>query len=303
MLENLFSVVLFFSLGYIGRKSKVFYGYSDASDVIIKFIIYFSFPALVIYNVYRTKISPDIIYMVLSGWGVIFFSIFLSFFVGKLLNMNKATLATFVMMSTFGNTSFLGFPFQLAFNGEEGLKYAVIFDQLASFLPVSLLSSFILAYGKETKKTKIDWKKIIFFPPFITLITAFTLKPFISIPEFVMESLHTLGMTVIPLALFAVGYNLRFSSVKNRIKDVSLVLFIKMLLIPVLFVFTLKFLGIPINTIWKSAVVEISMPPMVLASIFVMEAKLDKDLAVSSVGVGIVMSFISVPFIIWILNL
>ncbi|EDP72985.1 AEC family transporter, partial [Hydrogenivirga sp. 128-5-R1-1] len=239
------------------------------------------------------------LFMIIAGWTVILFSILLSFIIGKLLNLNKSTLSTFVMMSTFGNTSFLGFPFITAFLGEENLKYAVIFDQLASFLPVSLLSGFILAYGSG-KSRGIDIKKIITFPPFIALITGFLMVALIKLPDFVLLSFKQLGMTVIPLALFSVGMNLKFSGVFNNLKNVSFVILIKMLLVPVLFLLILKMFISDLNIVWKVALIEISMPPMVLASILVINEKLDKNLAVSSVGVGIIISFITVPFIYYL---
>ena len=297
MLENLFQVVLFFSLGYFSRKFKILE--EETSYYLIKFIIYISFPSLVIYNIYNLEFSTNLLFMIIAGWTVILFSILLSFIIGKLLNLNKSTLSTFVMMSTFGNTSFLGFPFITAFLGEENLKYAVIFDQLASFLPVSLLSGFILAYGSGKSKG-IDIKKVITFPPFIALITGFLMVALIKLPDFVLLSFKQLGMTVIPLALFSVGMNLKFSGVFNNLKNVSFVILIKMLLVPVLFLLILKMFISDLNIVWKVALIEISMPPMVLASILVINEKLDKNLAVSSVGVGIIISFITVPFIYYL---
>ncbi len=300
MIENLFSVVLFFSIGYIARKKNILE--ENASDVLIKFIVYFAFPALVVYNVYHLKVEKSILYIVTSGWLITIFLIFFSFLVGKRLNFDNKKLASFIMMSTFGNTSFLGFPFQLAFNGEEGLRYAVVYDQLASFLSVSLLSPFILAYGHGKKKISIDLKSIFTFPPFITLILSFFLKPFVNLPDFILSSLNTLGMTVIPLALFSVGFNLKFSSVKERIRDISVVLFIKMLVAPFLLILALLILNVKISMEWKSTVLEVAMPPMVLASIFVINEKLDRDLAVSSVGLGIILSFVTVPIIMFIIK-
>ncbi|MDQ7055398.1 MAG: AEC family transporter [Persephonella sp.] len=146
MVENLFSVVLFFSFGYLFRKSGIFR--ENDADVLIKFIIYVSFPALVVYNIYHLQISSSVFWIVVSGWAVIIFSIILSFLAGRLLHLSRPALASFVMMSSFGNTSFLGFPFQLALLGEEGLRYAVIFDQLASFYLFLYCLLFILSYGQ-----------------------------------------------------------------------------------------------------------------------------------------------------------
>ena len=299
MIKALFPVLLYFSTGYLSRKFRLFD--ENASQVLIKFIIYISFPALVVYNVYFLKFQWSFLWVLLSGWGVILFSILISFLMGKALKLNKPTLASFVMMSTFGNTSFLGFPYQIAFLGEEGLRYAVVFDQFSSFLPVSLISPFILAYGQDKGDFSVDIKRIITFPPFVAIIFAFFIKNFY-IPDFVLDSLKMIGMTVIPLALFSVGINLKFSSVKERIRDISAVIFIKMIFVPILFVLFLHLIGVTIDTQWQSAVIEIAMPPMVLASIFVIGADLDKDLAVSAVGVGILASFITVPFVFYLLK-
>ncbi len=300
MLENLFSVVLFFSLGYLSRKFKIYT--EQSSKVLIDFIIYFAFPALVIYNVQFLQLRISYFWILFFGWIAIIFSISISFLIGKFLKLNRITLASFVMMSSFGNTSFLGIPFNMALFGEESVKYVIIFDQFASFLPVVLLSPFILAYGQESGNVKIDWKKIITFPPFVTLIVSFLIKPFISIPEFVLGSLHLLGLTVVPLALFSVGLNLRFSNLKERIRDVSAVLFIKMVFVPSLFLLLFLFVGIEAGLFSKVAIIEVAMPPMVLASILVIGANLDRDLAASSVASGIIFSFVSVPIFYLLIN-
>ncbi|NPA58172.1 MAG: AEC family transporter [Aquificae bacterium] len=300
MIENLFSVVLFFSLGYLARKKGIFD--KEGADTLIRFIIYFAFPSLVVYNVYHLQIKPSFFFVILAGWLVVIFSILISFLAGKVLGLDRKSLASFVMMSSFGNTSFLGFPFQMALLGEEGLRYAVVFDQLASFLPVSLLSPFILAYGRGEGGFSIDLKKVITFPPFVAVVFAFVVKQFY-VPDFVLEGLKTLGMTVIPLALFSVGINLQFSRVRERLRDISAVIFIKMIFVPLVFLGVLAVLGVEMDTAWRSALIEVAMPPMVLASIFVIGAGLDRELAVSSVGVGILVSFITVPFIFYLSGL
>ncbi|WP_457622875.1 AEC family transporter, partial [Persephonella sp.] len=278
----------------LSRKVGIFD--EKSADTIIKFIIYFAFPSLVIYNVYNLEVKPSFLWIILSGWGVIIFSIAISFYIGKLLKLNRSALIAFVMMSSFGNTSFLGFPFQMAILGEEGLRFAVVFDQLASFLPVSLLSPFILSYGISKSKISIDFKKLFTFPPFIALIFGFFIK-FFYLPDFVLNNLKILGMTVIPLALFAVGLNLKLSKAKEKIKYISVIIFIKMIFIPVVVVIFILLLEIQVTVEILSFLIEICMPPMVLASIFVISAGHDRDIAVSSVGIGIIISFITVPLI------
>jgi hypothetical protein len=75
-----------------------------------------------------------------------------------------------------------------------------------------------------------------------------------------------------------------------------------MVLVPSLFLGAFTLIGINAGLFTKVAVIEVAMPPMVLASILVMGANLDKDLAASSVATGIIFSFISVPVFYIFLN-
>ncbi|MEZ0323140.1 MAG: AEC family transporter [Hydrogenothermaceae bacterium] len=298
--ENLVAIIFFFSLGYIFVRFRIFP--AEYSKAFTDFIINVGFPGLVFYNIYNLKFSSDVIFILFAGYVVIFISLLTSFYIGKWLRFNRQTLSSFILVSSFGNTGFLGYPFVLSLYGEEGLRYAVIFDQLAMFLPIYLLAPFIVAYGKGEKRFNLDFKKILLFPPFIAMFIAVILKPF-TVPTLVLNISQTLGKTVIPLILFSVGMNLRFSSLKERLRDISLVIFIKNFILSFIL---LGFVCIAIGQIslsWKVAIIETSMPPMVLASIFVINANLDKDLAVSSVATGILVSFLSVPFFYFLIEM
>jgi len=301
--SKLFPIIFYFTLGYLSKKFGVFD--RRASDNFVRFIVVFAFPSLVIYNVYNLKFDKAFITLIVFGWIVIITALTISFLVGKfILNLNRKTLASFMLLASFGNTSFLGFPFQIAFLGEEGLKFAVVFDQLASFLPVSLISPIIIAYGKGDKIKKFNIRKIVTFPPFIALNLGFLIKFLnITIPQFILDALLMLGSVVIPLALFSIGINFKLSHFTDRKKELALVLLIKMILIPIIFMFlVLHLMNIPLDINTKAFFIEILMPPMVLVSIFIIEQKLDEELAIASVGIGIIFSFISVPILFWFMN-
>ncbi len=299
MLDNLFPVFLFFTLGYICKRFSILP--ESYSRAFIDFIITVAFPALVIYNVYHlTYDTAFLAVLFIGGWGAIGLCIITAFLTGKILKLERNTLITFIMMATFGNTGFLGFPFVNAFLGTEGLRYAVVFDQVAAFLPISFLGPLILGFS-ESGPVRINLKKIVTFPPFIALICSFLVRE-IAVPQFVLQSLNTLGLTVIPLALFSVGMDMKFSHIKLEIKSVSVLLFIKMLFAPLFLLLMIKLLGVPLDLPWMVGIMEIAMPPMVLASIFIIRADLDKDLALSAVGAGILLSFVTVPLIYILLN-
>ena len=300
MLQNLLTIFFFFSLGYIYKKLKIFP--QEYSKSYIDFIMYVGFPALVINNIYHLRFTSDVYLILLGGWIAIIVNIFFSYKVAKLLKLNRESAISFVMVATFANTGFLGYPYILSLYGPEGLRYAVIFDNVAMFLPIFLMAPILISFAKKEEKLfKIDLKKLFLFPPFLSLLIALALKPF-PLPNLVLKILDILGSTVIPLILFSVGMNLSFSAVGKNLKPVFTVLFIKHLILPLSFLSVILIFGVSLTLPWKVAVLELAMPPMVLASIFVIEANLDKDIAVSSVALGIVLSFLTVPLIYYILE-
>ncbi len=293
MIENILYLFTIFALGIILKKR-----FEKNIDALIDFIVYVSLPALVFSHIYRLSIDSSIVLIILFGWAVIIFSIMLSATVGKFLKLPKKSLLTFIMVSSFGNTAFLGYPYIQTLIGDEGLGYAVIFDNLASFLPVVTLGTFIISF--ENKTSKLDIKKILTSPAFLALIAALLAKS-VNISETILSICDSLGSTITPLALFAVGVKIDFSKLKSIKYPILFSLFIKMILVPLLAIFVWQlFFEIDIKA--KAALLEIAMPPMVLASIMVMKAKLDSDLAVASVGLGVVLSFVTVPMIYWILD-
>lgn len=263
--------------------------------------MYVGFPALVINNIYHLKFTSDVFMALLTGWIALILNILFSYKVATLIKLDKKSAISFVMVATFANTGFLGYPFILSLYGSEGLRYAVIFDNLAMFLPIYILAPILISFAKDEKSFKVDLKKLLLFPPFTALLIALSLKPF-QLPSIVLKILDMLGSTVIPLILFSVGMNLRFTSIKKDIKIISLVLLIKQILLPLTVLTILLLLGVSLTLPWKVAILQLSMPPMVLASIFVIEANLNKDIAVSSVALGIILSFLTVPLIYYIIE-
>jgi len=299
MIQNLIIIFFFFFLGYIYRKLKIFP--ENYSKPYVDFIMYVGFPALVINNIYHLKFTSDVFMALLTGWIALILNILFSYKVATLIKLDKKSAISFVMVATFANTGFLGYPFILSLYGSEGLRYAVIFDNLAMFLPIYILASILISFAKDEKSFKVDLKKLLLFPPFTALLIALSLKPF-QLPSIVLKILDMLGSTVIPLILFSVGMNLRFTSIKKDIKIISLVLLIKQILLPLTVLTILLLLGVSLTLPWKVAILQLSMPPMVLASIFVIEANLNKDIAVSSVALGIILSFLTVPLIYYIIE-
>ncbi|WP_200762653.1 AEC family transporter [Nitrosophilus alvini] len=295
MLQNIAALLLFFSLGFLLKNR---FG-ENGIKALIDFVIYVALPAAVVYNIYYLNFSFDLLGIIILGWTAVLASIGLSYIFGRILKLDKKTLIVFIIMATFGNTAFMGYPFTEALLGKEGLGYTILFDNFASFVPVMTLGILLLSFASSKKRRGMDFTKILTFPPFIAIFTAIFLK-FFNIPDFLLSALDVLGSSVTPLALFAVGASIDIKGIFKKSSLITAILAVKMVIIPIFALLILYILQITLSTAYKAAIIELSMPPMVLASILVIDEGLDKDLAVGSVALGIIISFVTVPAIFYL---
>lgn len=299
--KNLGEIFFFFFLGYVLTNIKLFS--ESYSKAYTDFIINVGFPGLVFYNIYNLHLSFDAAFVVFLGYVAIFLSILISIIVGRMLNLDKKSLTSFVLLSSFGNTGFLGYPFISSLYGEDALRYAVLFDQIAMFLPIYILAPIIIYYGSSEKESlNFDIKRVIFFPPFLAFVLAIFAKITTYPLSFLVDISQTLGKTVIPLIMFSIGMNIKLANFLKRIRDILSSILIKMLLTPLIILGILIFLRDDISLPLKVAVIQSAMPPMVLASIFIIDADLDKELATSVVAFGVIVSFILIPLMFYIVE-
>jgi hypothetical protein len=241
--------------------------------------------------------SNELIYIVIVGLFGMLLSIALAYIVSTLLGVDKKTEATFMLMCSFGNTSFVGLAFIGAFFGTDGLNPLIIYDQFVTMVPISIIGPIIVSYGCSSGKIEINFRDIISFPPLIALILAFFISNF-QIPEFLQNPLKALGDTTVPLALFAIGIRLSFIEVFSQIKNTMSILTIKMFIVPMILFLTIIYLyKTPLSLNFQVAIMELSMPPMILAGAMVLKARLNAALAISSIGVGLILSLFTIPLI------
>ena len=114
MLDPVLPIAIYLALGYLFKVI-----FHDNSKQLIEFIIYFSLPAIVFSKIYPLTLDERIVGLILMFISFILFNLLLSYFVGKLMRLNRLYLATFMIMATFGNTSFIGFSYIDAFYGQD----------------------------------------------------------------------------------------------------------------------------------------------------------------------------------------
>ena len=115
--------------------------------------------------------------------------------------------------------------------------------------------------------------------------------------QMLSSSLKILAQTLVPLALFAVGFQLKISkNVLHRYwKILTLGLIFKLLFIPaILFCFYYSITG-QMDFILKVTILEAAMATMITSAVVASDFNLDEELANLMVGISIPISLLSVP--------
>ena len=157
MLDPVLPIAIYLLLGYLFKI--VFH---DNSKQLIEFIIYFSLPGIVFSKIYPLVLDIKILNLILMFISFILFNLLLAYFVGKMMKLNRILLATFMIMATFGNTSFIGFSYIEAFYGEDYIVYGLIYDLFGSFLLLVSIGMFIITWGAGKKNNITHIFKSIF---------------------------------------------------------------------------------------------------------------------------------------------
>ncbi len=296
----LFSIFVFLAGGYLAKLTKILKQKQARS--FLDFAIIFALPCLIFDKIYHLDLDFSLVFLILTGLFSSVFSSFVAVLLGKIFSFSKNTLVSMFLLSCFGNTIFVGVPVVSGlFKDPQFSSEAIFYDAIATTIAISLFGPFILSFANKNRVNfKENIKKIATFPPFLALILGLILKP-ISLPEFIFEPLRLFGACATPTALFAIGLSLAFTAIKSSYQATIIVIFAKMLLTPLVFIFLLKLFSLNLTKSSIVAIIESAVPTMTLAGAMVMKAKLDSNLAVSAIAFGILFSFISMPSLIFIL--
>lgn len=290
---NFFLIGICLASGYLIKKYKALPEGSYKS--VNAWVINIALPAVALKYIPQiewnlTLILPFLMPLIVWTGSYLFVNL-----LNRFIEMSPGTRAALILTSGLGNTSFLGFPLTEAYYGEEGLQIAILCDQ-ACFL---VMATFGIATATKASNggifdPNVILKKIILFPPFIAFCLAFILPVFISLAP-LDPLLNSLGLTLVPLALFSVGLQLKLRTWKTDARLLGLALSYKLVLAPLLIFLICIFLGLSTLTA-KVSVFEAAMAPMVTGTILATDYNLNPRLANIILSVGIPLSLVTTFF-------
>ncbi|MCX5864820.1 MAG: AEC family transporter [Deltaproteobacteria bacterium] len=294
-MENFILTISFLLMGMGLRRLANFP--RETSQALNLFAIYLSLPALVLLKVPQLHFSAEILVPVIMAWAMLAVSALIIIILGKILDWQREIIGVLLLLIPLGNTSFFGIPMVQAFFGESGIPYAVLYDQLGSFLALATYGAVVLAlYGNGAKPTmRSVLSKVVSFPPFITLILALACRS-LTFPPSLLALLNALAATLVPVVMVAVGFQLSLRLSPEVLKPLGAGLMIKLAVAPLIALLCCRLLGLG-SLAAKVAVFEAGMPPMVSAGALAIMAGLSPRLTAALIGLGIVLSFLTLPLL------
>jgi len=294
-MNNYLLLAACFLLGILLRRSGRLP--NNAAAALNGYVVNISLPALTLTYVHGLQLHANLILPALMAW--VMFGIGCGFFwlVAKVFGFSRATTGALSLTGGLANTSFVGLPMIETFYGSQYLGLGILIDQLGSYFVLSTLGILVASIYSSSART-VDPKgvirKIVLFVPFQAFVLALLLMPF-EYPVWLGELLKRLGTTLVPIALVSVGYQLQLSHVRGKASALIVGLFFKLVVGPALIL--LLFAG-ALRADWQVlsvTVFESAMGPMIGASIIAMDHELDPPLVTLMVGVGIPLSFLTLP--------
>ncbi|WP_257867926.1 AEC family transporter [Flavobacterium sp. J372] len=300
------SIILIFICmlaGVAAQRVKAFP--PNSHTALNQFVIHISLPGLALYYIPKIAINSSLLYPLGVSW--ISFALSFAFFagLGKIFNWPRKLTGCLILTGGLGNTSFVGFPIIEALYGKAGLETAIIVDQPGTFVVMATLGIVVAAaYSKGAVGGSAIIRKIIFFPPFVAFFIGLMMNvagyDFIEDVDLVFQRL---GSTVTPVALVAVGMQLKIDPKSKHYKFLATGLFFKLMIMPAFFALLYKIILKGDGLMIDVSVVESAMAPMITAAILAASHGLKPRLAGMMIGVGIPLSFITVAFWYYIVNL
>jgi len=259
------------------------------------YVINISLPALTLFYVHRIDLLPGLTYSIAAPW--LMFAIGAVFFhcLGQRAGWSRETIGSIILVGSLANTSFVGLPMIESFYGPEQMGLGIVIDQLGTYLVLSTLGILVGAiYAAREFRLSSVVRRVTSFPPLIALVAAILLRS-VEFPQMADVVLQRLGGTLAPVALVSVGFQLRFAEIAGRARPLAIGLAFQLVFGPLL-VLSILSGGLGFGGLAAQITIfELAMAPQIGAAIVAMEHRLDSPLATLMVGIGIPLSFVTLP--------
>lgn len=286
--QVLLTFYLLVGAGYLLKRLGVFK--TEESATFVKYIVYFALPVAVLGIIHDFPFSVKDFLVFTTAWvSILATYLFVFLFLKRRLKDAKKLKTLFLTMA-FGNTAFVGYPIAYSLFGDKGLAYAMLYDVIGNFLVVVTFAVFVIT-------GRIDWRTLYHFPPLGALIVAFLTKP---LPlSFLKTFVGVVKASITPAVVFALGLRLEPKGALGNLREALLAVLWRQLVVPagvLLWLLLLEELGLKLPFEEKMVILlQSSMPPFVMSVVLSEKYRLETDLAVAAVNIGLALLLFTLP--------
>lgn len=294
-MENYITLVLLFVTGYGLRRVKAFP--AETAKALNLFVIYVPLPALILHKVHGLTLDGDAMTPIVMPWAILALSALIVNAASRIGGWDRKVTGALMLVVPLGNTSFLGIPMVTNFLGEQQVRYALLYDQLGTFLALSTYGTYVLAYygaGSRPRAWEVI-RKILAFPPFIALVIAVLTGP-LEYPRYLGATFAAISASLVPVVMVAIGFQLRVAIDRQHMAPLAVGLAVKLGAAPMAALGACHALGMT-EMAAKVSILESGMPPMVTAGALAIMGGLSEELTAATVGFGLMLSFATLPIL------
>jgi predicted permease len=260
-------------------------------------VVNIALPALVMHLIPQLQFTIDMWFLIASQWLVFLCSWILFAAMGKALQWTPSRVGALTLVCGLGNTAFVGYPMIEALRGQQGLALAAVADQPGCFVMLAVGGALATTvYSGARIQPRQIATRVILFPPFLALLVGLLVGVSGGWPTAVDSILNRIGDSLVPLALFSVGLQVRMQFASGHAGAAAIGLLYKLCVAPLIIYGLGIALGISGMTLTIS-VLQSAMAPMISAAILAEQHDLEPRLANLVLVIGLVLSFATVPAI------
>ncbi len=282
-----------------------------AKGVIEKLVFYVSLPLLILTKLSALEFTAEILrnagLVVVFTYGIMFVQLLLGNLSARIFHLEKPQAVIHSLHHMLGNIVFLGFPLLDALMpGGEALLYAALYQLV---LNTVLWSYGVIQLDPDNKKKGWGQLKKMVNPNTIALSLGLVMMLLgLRFPPLFQKAFGGMGSTTLYLAMLYIGILLAQMKVKEVFKlSIFTLSFNKLILSPVIFLFLIygliHYFSFPLNnTAFTVLVLESGMPAMTILVLLAKRFGADDALAMKNFFVSTVLSLISLPFLLYLLQ-
>lgn len=300
-MENFYLIFIYILTGVALKALKILP--ADSSHVLNRYVLYIAMPALILQKIPLLQFSASLLIPTITPWFLLLMVVLLILAASKLLNFSREMTGALLIILPLGNTSFLGFPMVEALFDDDAMPYALVYDQLGSFVALAAYTTLIAAlYSPQIKAPDVKTVliKIITFPSFVALFAGLLLRNY-SYPPLAQNIIDNFAATLVPVVMVAVGCSLSIRFSKEEIKPLLFGIITKLMLMPLMAWGLWAALGKEGLAVTIS-IFQAAMPPMISAGAVAVMAGLSPRLSSGLIGIGILCGFITLPIVYQLLS-